>query len=169
MRWSPALGGGTSGLVGRLCCTRPLTDVDDEFLGISGRLEAEGWFEAGVGVGLVSGFDVAGSRLREAWLCARAGNSFREPARAASVKSFKNSAGIALIAAFSVSSASVILASSISPSSASAFSEAVPAGLEAPLTLYIDQSTYYLGMSVVLELTLAEDSAGIQALWDSGS
>lgn len=144
---------------------RPLTDVDDEFLGPSGRLEAEGWFEAGVGVGLVSGFDVAGSRLRKAWLCAGAGDSFRESARAASV----NSAGIALIAAFSVNGASVILASSISPSSASAFSEAVPVGLEVSLILYIDQSTYCLSISVVLELTAAEDSAGIQALWDSGS
>lgn len=148
---------------------RPLTDVDDEFLGPSGRLEAEGWFEAGVGVGLVSGFDVAGSRLRKAWLCAGAGDSFRESARVASVKSFENSAGIALIAAFSVNGASVILASSISPSSASAFSEAVPVGLEASLILYINQSTYCLSISVVLELTSAEDSAGIQTLWDSGS
>lgn len=118
----------------------------------SGRLGTEDWAEGAVGLfsGLVGANDVLADGLK-AWFALGAGESVRETskrfgvsaggAEMADVLGFSANAGFGSCWAFkllpSLTALSVILASSISPSSTSSFPEAVMTIFGAPFTLEV--------------------------------
>ena len=108
--------------------------------------------------------------MRELWPSSRAGDCFRGSTCPDSVMSFENSAAApsggrtGVEAVSSVGGASVILASSISPSSASAFSEAVPTDWGGPLILNIDPVRIF---SYKFGVAWTHDRRGLG--WNSGA